>query len=359
MLIYMRAIIGRSSTILANLVREIKLRRTLINEGNIVAFADIIKQYSSLSKSATDKLIVKTEIIMEVVSVQSESATIHTVEDEITNTTIETGNNANQDFISAESTADLKMNENWSEMNQYIFENSTERIVDLELNEISLDVLQDEHENNKRENAGLSTCLEVLKPEEHSIIDISSKSLSKELNVIDLVPTIALSSPKSIDEKTSTKETNIIDLSSSPQSNESNVVDLVSRITVPLPKSTVATKFIGYKKPVPKIHHFVEVLLKENKKQKLLDFILNHLGGNDSIVDIKILIFATLENVMILAQYLRDNIQLSLKKRFPVFNMPPNSPKSFRNNLLRSFEHGILILSSFDFSDVNQRAGKF
>jgi hypothetical protein len=335
-----------------------------------VAFADIIKQYSSLSKSATDKLIVKTEIIMEVVSVQSESASIHTVENEITNPTIETGNNTNQDLISAESTADLKINENWSEMNQYIFENSTERIVDLELNEISSDVLQDEHKNNKKENAGLPTCLEVLKPEEHSIIDISSKSLSKEFNVIDLVPTIALSNPKSIvadankihhsHDKTSTKETNIIDLSSyHPQSNESNVIDLVSRIAVPLPKSTVATKFIGYKKTVPKIHHFVEVLLKENKKQTLLDFILNHLGGNDSIVDIKILIFATLENVTILAQYLRDNIQLSLKKRFPVFNMPPNSPKSFRNNLLRSFEHGILILSSFDFNDVNQSTGKF
>jgi hypothetical protein len=106
------------------------------------------------------------------------------------------------------------------------------------------------------------------------------------------------------------------------------------------------------------VAQFVEVLGDDEKPDALMHLI-NHLFCDDKkYAHSKVLVFATLQHIDMLYNYLNSHGK-QLNKNFPeIFTIPEGATASVRKRLIDLFKHGILLISPYNFNDTAQQTGE-
>jgi hypothetical protein len=111
-------------------------------------------------------------------------------------------------------------------------------------------------------------------------------------------------------------------------------------------------------KQLSKIMQFVEVLTEDEKPTALLNLIQDLLCGNSKYSKSKVLVFATLSNVDMLYDYLNKYGRESTVPFPTVFTIPEGVKDEVRSQILSLFQHGILLISPYNFLNKMNQTGE-
>jgi hypothetical protein len=111
-------------------------------------------------------------------------------------------------------------------------------------------------------------------------------------------------------------------------------------------------------KQLSKIKQFVEVLTEAEKPTALLNLIQHLLCGNSKYSKSKVLVFATLSNVDMLYDYLNKYGRESTVAFPTVLTIPEGVKDEVRCQILSLFQHGILLISPYNFLNKMNQTGE-